>query len=198
MCSSTRGPATSPSLVTCPAMMTGVWFVLAHAMSSRAHSRICPTLPGAADDSSEWSVCMESTSTAQGCMRSIHPSTSGAAVSFNNIRLRPLTPSRSARMRICTADSSPATYSTDPRLLASSTRGASAPATCSMSVDLPMPGSPASSATEPGTSPPPSTRLSSANGSTMRGSSSSETPESSTGPADVGRNGVVDLFLPGA
>ncbi len=34
-------------------------------------------------------------------------------------------------------------------------------ASCSNSVDLPMPGSPLTSTTEPGTMPPPSTRLSS-------------------------------------
>ena len=61
----------------------------------------------------------------------------------------------SARIRIWPADSSPDRYSA--RRPASAQRCA----TSSSSVDLPTPGSPASSVTEPGTRPPPSTRSSS-------------------------------------
>ena len=63
---------------------------------------------------------------------------------------------RWARIRTWAADSSPDTYSTrvPPR--------AALAATSSSRVDLPTPGSPASSSTAPGTIPPPSTRSSSA------------------------------------
>ena len=63
--------------------------------------------------------------------------------------------SRSARRRICAADSSPETYSVR--------RPAAArlPSAMFVSVDLPIPGEPPSSTSEPGTRPPPSTRSSS-------------------------------------
>ena len=64
-------------------------------------------------------------------------------------------PIRSARKRIWPADSSPETYS------ARRPDSAQRCATLSSSVDFPTPGSPASSVTEPGTTPPPSTRSSS-------------------------------------
>ena len=65
-------------------------------------------------------------------------------------------PVRSARSRTCDADSSPETYSVR------SPERAHLAATSSSSVDLPTPGSPASSTTAPGTTPSPSTRSSSA------------------------------------
>jgi hypothetical protein len=55
---------------------------------------------------------------------------------------------------ICCGDSSPETYSAGPRL-------ASWASACRTSVDLPMPGSPPINTTDPGTTPPPSTRSSS-------------------------------------
>ena len=64
-------------------------------------------------------------------------------------------PSRSARSLTCSADSSPLTYSVRrpaPRRW---------PSTMFVSVDLPIPGEPPSSTSDPGTSPPPSTRSSS-------------------------------------
>src|SRR5690242_1562104 len=63
-------------------------------------------------------------------------------------------PSLSARMRICGGLSSPLMYSVTSPCICS--------ACCRNKVDLPMPGSPATSIREPGTMPPPSTRLSSA------------------------------------
>ena len=60
-------------------------------------------------------------------------------------------PSRRARSPTCLRLSSPVAYSTG-------TVGDSAAAACSSSVDLPMPGSPPISVTEPATRPPPSTR----------------------------------------
>ena len=67
---------------------------------------------------------------------------------------RPSRPRRRARRATCLSDSSPVAYSTGPAALM-------AAADCSMSVDLPMPGSPPIKVTEPGTRPPPSTRSSS-------------------------------------
>ena len=46
MCSSTRGPAIAPSLVTCPTSTSAVPAVLAKRVSCAAHSRTCATLPG--------------------------------------------------------------------------------------------------------------------------------------------------------
>src|SRR2546427_739539 len=52
MCSSTRGPAIAPSLVTCPTTRTaGPSSDLATRRSSPVHSRIWPTVPGAAGPS---------------------------------------------------------------------------------------------------------------------------------------------------
>ena len=60
-------------------------------------------------------------------------------------------PRRLARSAICLGDSSPDTYKTVPS-------DANCSATCRSSVDLPIPGSPPTSATEPATRPPPRTR----------------------------------------
>src|SRR5690348_3628152 len=62
------------------------------------------------------------------------------------------TASRAARIRTCSGDSSPETYSVDTP--ACSSRAAY----CSSRVDLPIPGSPPTNTTDPGTIPPPSTK----------------------------------------
>src|SRR5258708_5439377 len=64
--------------------------------------------------------------------------------------------SRSARRRSWSGDSSPETYSVETPWLSSLA------AHCISSVDLPIPGSPPTSTTEPGTIPPPSTKSNSA------------------------------------
>ena len=84
------------------------------------------------------------------------PSTWGTATSAASHRSGCSAPSRSARNRTCCGDSSPETYSTLRPAAATSA------AAWSRIVDLPMPGSPPSRVTEPGTRPPPSTRSSSA------------------------------------
>ena len=61
-------------------------------------------------------------------------------------------PIRLLRSFICSADSSPETYSTLPE------RALKLLATCISSVDLPMPGSPPIRTNDPATTPPPSTR----------------------------------------
>ena len=80
---------------------------------------------------------------------------------------------RSARSRTCSGDSSPATSSTG--------RWAPiAPSMAAVRLDLPTPGSPPSSTSEPGTRPPPSTRSSSAIPVPMRAAAVVSTEASGT------------------
>ena len=72
---------------------------------------------------------------------------------------------RAALILICRSDSSPDTYNTRWVLPISI-------AICSISVDLPMPGSPLTRMIEPGTMPPPSTRANSPIGKWTRSSAS--------------------------
>ena len=96
-------------------------------------------------------------------------------VSARTNRLGSRAPSRDARNRTCLADSSPDTYKTrDPP---EATRAA----TCSKSVDLPMPGSPPMSMSAPGTIPPPKTRSNSLMPPVRRGASSGFTSARLTG-----------------
>lgn len=68
----------------------------------------------------------------------------------------------SARIFSCCSLSSPETYSTFAP--------ASVNASCNISVDFPMPGSPPIKINDPGTMPPPNTRFSSSSWVTIRGS----------------------------
>src|SRR5262249_19718118 len=108
-CSSTRGPASAPSLVTWPIRMHAVPLALACAVSSAADSRPCPTLPGADASGGVCSVGMESTTTAAGRKAASCSTTASAAVSARIITSALPSPSRSARSRTCCGDSSPAT-----------------------------------------------------------------------------------------
>ena len=56
MCSSTLGPATTPSLVTCPTTKMAMPWVLAVCISMLVDSRTWLTLPGAEDTSSRYMV----------------------------------------------------------------------------------------------------------------------------------------------
>ena len=60
MCSSTRGPAIAPSLVTWPTRNTAQPVVLAMRINRLAHSRTCETLPGALAMSGRYIVWIES------------------------------------------------------------------------------------------------------------------------------------------
>ena len=60
MCSSTRGPASAPSLVTWPTSTIVVPLALAVRVSCAAHSRTCATEPGAEVSCSEYRVWIES------------------------------------------------------------------------------------------------------------------------------------------
>src|SRR5690625_642228 len=64
-------------------------------------------------------------------------------------------PRRSARNFVCCVDSSPETYNTDNCFSANEAD------ICKRSVDFPIPGSPPIKTSDPGTTPPPSTRLNS-------------------------------------
>ncbi|CAM5384287.1 hypothetical protein SFUMM280S_10854 [Streptomyces fumanus] len=124
-------------------------------MSAPATSRTWAMPPGAPSISGEATVCTESRISSDGFTASRWPSTAARSVSAARYRWSCRAPIRSARSRTWLADSSPVTY----RVRCSSL--ADLAATSSSSVDLPTPGSPASSTTAPGTSPPPSTRSSS-------------------------------------
>ena len=65
-CSSTRGPASPPSLVTWPTRTTAMPRSLASRTSRWAHSRTCTTEPGAEPSSGSMTVWMESTTTRRG------------------------------------------------------------------------------------------------------------------------------------
>lgn len=113
--------------------------------------------------SGEAMVCMESTMTMPGETELVASRMVSRSVSQRMRRLSESRPMRSARSLSCCALSSPDTY----RMV----RERMARMFWRMSVDLPMPGSPPMRVREPGTSPPPRTRLSSEEGMVMRGSS---------------------------
>ena len=63
MCSSTRGPAIVPSLVTCPTSTSAKPRALASRISSKALARTWPTVPGALSSVSSHMVWIESITT---------------------------------------------------------------------------------------------------------------------------------------
>ena len=140
---------------------------------------------------------MESTITRPGCDSPSRSRIVSTSVSASSKMPWPLMPMRSARSLICTGDSSPVTYRTwsipellDDRKLAN----------CSSRVDLPTPGSPVSSDTEPGTMPPPRTRFNSADGSAILGWELVDTSASASGSllACPTQDARLDLASPAA
>ena len=115
--------------------------------------RICVVLPGVDSASSVKRVWIESMMTISGRSDSIWRTISSRRVSVKMLQLLLRMPIRVARILICSSDSSPDTYSV--------LRPLSVRAICNISVDLPMPGSPPRSISEPGIRPPPSTRFTS-------------------------------------
>ena len=114
-----------------------------------AQPRTCTTEPGAeprAGSATAWMLSMTSNS---GCTLSSAATMLVSDGSDSNHKLSFSACRRSARKRTCCALSSAVTYNDLVFHAASS---------CNNSVDLPMPGSPPSSVTEPGTRPPSSTR----------------------------------------
>ena len=154
---------------------------LARSISRSVDSRTWPTLPAAPSSSSIVAVWIESTMTASGrCARAastIRP-TSCSARTWTPSADGPLSrPSRAARSRTWPGDSSPDAYSTDPP----PGDRVSPAAAWRRSVDLPIPGSPPTSTSEPGTSPPPRTRSNSSMPRRRRGRSKSAMDASPVG-----------------
>ena len=154
MCSSVLGPAMPPPLVTWPTTNTAVPLSLANRMSRAAHSRTCPTLPGAPSRSPVNTVWIESTTSTRGRLvrRPWRGSVSRLVSASSGTSAAALAQPVGAQLHL------------QRRLLARDVERAhvrrlrSRAATCSRSVDLPMPGSPPTSTIEPGTRPPPSTK----------------------------------------
>ena len=174
-CSSALGPATVPSLVTCPTRITAVSIRLATCMIAAAASRTWPTDPGAPPISSTCRVWIESTTQASGRSASSVAMIASTEVSDRMWTPSAWSPSRSARSRTCAADSSPEMYRT--RRPAADRLPSAMP----VSVLLPIPGDPPRRTSEPGTSPPPSTRSSSATPVCRRLAAGALTSRSGTG-----------------
>ena len=113
------------------------------------------TEPGTPGRSGSRTVWIESSANTSGCTDSTCATTWGSEVSDTMSRLGATAPSRSARIRTSALDSSAVTSRHR------APRSAMRPRAWRSSVLLPIPGSPASSVTDPGTSPPSSTRSSS-------------------------------------
>ncbi|MNT49516.1 hypothetical protein D3C72_1863740 [compost metagenome] len=110
MCSTTRGPAICPSLVTWPTSTTAAPLFLAKRVSACAEVRTCVTVPGAESTRSVHSVWMESMMTRSGAgpfssvARMISTLVSAASITLASPR-----PSLWARSRTCATASSPET-----------------------------------------------------------------------------------------
>ena len=180
-CSSVRGPASDPSLVTWPTSSVAIPSSLASRCTRIAPSRTWLTEPGPPGASGSCTAWIESIAITSGRIASACAHTCGNEVSHTTSRSGASVPSRPARSRTCAADSSAHTS----RHRAPS--AAIAPRPCSTSVLLPMPGSPPTRVTEPATRPPPSTRSSSGMFVARRGAPSGSTSASGTGQrADLG------------
>ena len=200
-CSRVFGPAIDPSLVTWPTRMTAMSSPLARSISRSADSRTCPTLPAGPSSSSTVTVWIESTITRAGlvarAMSVIRPTSPSARTLMADPVAESVSPSRMARRRTCAALSSPVTYRT---VRAGSVPRATPAAAWRSSVDLPTPGSPPSRTRDPGTSPPPRTRSSSAIPTGMRSAGGAPTSESGTAtpPTAAGRDPAArSLRAPG-
>ena len=129
---------------------------LASRVMRSATSRTCPTEPAAPVSSAATSVCTESitqTSGRYGLERREH----GVEVGLRQHRDVERAPRAAARRAAGPAPATPRRR----RRASSGRRAPRLPSAIAVSVDLPMPGEPPSRTTEPGTSPPPSTRSSS-------------------------------------
>src|SRR5438034_5319936 len=180
ICSRTLGPAIEPSFVTCPTRKTGTLISLASRMSLAADSRTWVTLPALPSNPASVTVWIESMIASSGASPRIASQMASRSFSARSRMPGSRALRRSARIRTCWPDSSPETYRTLPRL-------ATWAAACIKRVDLPTPGSPPIRTRLPGTTPPPSTRLSSPQASLVRGESSGAI--SLRGIARAGRSG---------
>ncbi len=107
MCSSTLGPATTPSFVTCPTMKMDVPLPFAICIKTPVDSRTWETLPGADVTLSLYIVWIESITTTSGFSRSMTACTTSRSVSQSSFRESVKEPMRPARSLICCRDSSP-------------------------------------------------------------------------------------------
>ena len=183
MCSSTRGPASSPSLVTWPTRIRAMPLVLATCSSCAVTSRIWATEPGVEPTADDHRVWTESTTQADGCSCSSAATTALGLGLGESRRPLPPPPRRTLRSLTWAADSSPETSRVE-------TPRASMPSrACSSRVLLPTPGSPPTRTTDPATRPPPSTRLSSPRPVSMRSPAcrSRRRPEHRTGAGAASR-----------
>ena len=112
MCSSTRGPATVPSLVTWPTIKTETPSPFASPKSTEVASRTWETLPGAELEFSLYMVWMESMITVCGRTSRMVSEMMSRFVSQNRRSLSEKLPIRAARILICFKDSSPEIYRT--------------------------------------------------------------------------------------
>ena len=107
MCSSTRGPASVPSLVTWPTSTRLVPADLAWRVSCAAHSRTCATEPGAEVSCSEYSVWIESMTQKSGASACSANRIFSSWISASTRTFLPSRPSRRARSATCAPLSSP-------------------------------------------------------------------------------------------
>jgi len=108
-CSRARGPATEPSLVTCPTRMVAIDRSLATEISALATARTWVTPPAEPSMSAAATVCTESMMSSPGSIASTCPSTASRSVSAARNSRSLTAPIRSARDRTWAADSSPVT-----------------------------------------------------------------------------------------
>ena len=113
MCSTTRGPAIWPSLVTWPTRMMVAPDFLANRISACAEARTWVTVPGADSTVSVHMVWIESITIRRGTVPSDSVETmSSTEVSAASCTGASASPSRSARSRTCATASSPEMYTT--------------------------------------------------------------------------------------
>ncbi len=177
-CSRTFGPAKKPSFVTWPTRNSAKPLVFASRTSVWAQHRTWLMEPGAEVNSVDSSTWIESMTTTCGAVLRMASITASTWVWASKAMAEEAKPSRTARSFVCRKLSSPLTYKTRTRA------ALRRPAMDSRRVDLPMPGSPPTSVTDPGTIPPPSTRSSSPIPVGMRAVSSSATSASGVGVTD--------------
>ena len=110
MCSTIFGPASSPLFVTCATTNTGMPRPFATFISKLPQARTWDTLPGADSKSPQYMVWMESMIRNAGFSSSTASSTFPMSVSASRYRFeRSPRQTRSARILICSSDSSPET-----------------------------------------------------------------------------------------
>ena len=154
-CSTARGPARSPSLVTCPTRRRGTPLDFAMRVKRSTQVRTWARLPAGWASSGSETDCSESTTTMAGRWRSTATSIASTSGPSSARRWCGTGPIRDARPLTCVSDSSAEASMTSTPVAATDE------STWNKSVDLPMPGGPNRSVTEPPTTPPPMTRSSS-------------------------------------